>query len=111
MSLAKLIPITLHGIADYAVGLLLIITPFLMAFNDGNGGNVATWVGVVVGAAVIVVSALTDYPYSLVKLIPIQLHSLADYAVGILLIIVPIVAYAGTTAAAVQIVLGAAVIA
>ena len=54
MSLVKLLPAWFHAIADYAVGVLLIVVALA---NNGSDGAVAT--GVVVGAVVLLVSALT----------------------------------------------------
>ena len=54
MSLVKLLPAWFHAIADYAVGILLIVVALVV---NGSDGAVAT--GVVVGAVVLLVSALT----------------------------------------------------
>ena len=65
MSLVKLLPAWFHAIADYAVGILLIV----VALAD-NGSAGATATGVVVGAVVLLVSALTRYPLGIVKVLP-----------------------------------------
>ena len=57
MSLVKLLPAWFHAVADYAVGILLIVVALV---DNGSTGAVAT--GVVVGAVVLLVSALHALP-------------------------------------------------
>ncbi len=81
MSLVRLLPAWFHAIADYAVAALLIVVPVAVG---GSSGAIAT--GVVVGATVLVVSALTKYPLGVVKVLPFTVHSAGDYlAAGLLL--------------------------
>src|SRR5438132_482090 len=108
MSLVKLIPISLHGVADYAVGLLLLVAPFALGFTDNAP---ATWVSVVLGAGAIIASLFTNYPLGVVKLIPVTLHALADYAVAVVLIVAALALYGGAqTPVAVHLVVGVAVL-
>ena len=65
MSFVRLLPAWLHAVADYAVGLSLIIVAVAVG---GSGKAVAT--GVVVGAVVLVVSMLTKYPLGVAKVLP-----------------------------------------
>ncbi len=57
MSLVKLLPAWFHAVADYAVGILLIVVALAA---DGSAGATAT--GVVVGAVVLLVSAAHAVP-------------------------------------------------
>jgi hypothetical protein len=84
MSLVKLLPAWFHAVADYAVGILLIVVALV---DNGSAGAVAT--GVVVGAVVLVVSALTRYPLGIVKVLPFPIHSGGDYLAAALLIAAP----------------------
>ena len=84
MSLVKLLPAWFHAIADYAVGILLIVVALV---NDGSDGATAT--GVVVGAVVLLVSAFTRYPLGVVKALPFPVHSGGDYLAAALLVIAP----------------------
>jgi hypothetical protein len=84
MSLVKLLPAWFHAIADYAVGILLIVVALA---DNGSTGAVAT--GVVVGAVVLVVSALTRYPLGIVKVLPFPVHSGGDYLAAALLVVAP----------------------
>src|ERR1700694_4371355 len=84
MPLVKFLPAWFHAIADYAVGALLIIVALA-----ASGSNKATAAGVVVGGAVLLVSALTRYPLGIVKVLPFTLHSAGDYLAAALLVIAP----------------------
>ena len=109
MSLVKLLPAWFHAFADYAVGILLIIVALV---NNGSAGAVAT--GVVVGAVVLLVSALTRYPLGIVKVLPFTIHSAGDYLAAALLIAAPFVlnfADAEGGIAAFYVVMGLAVLA
>ena len=109
MSLVKFLPAWFHAIADYAVGVLLIVVALV---DNGSTGAVAT--GVVVGAVVLVVSALTRYPLGIVKVLPFPVHSGGDYLAAALLIAAPFVlnfASAEGGMAAFYVVMGLAVLA
>jgi hypothetical protein len=109
MSLVKLLPAWFHAIADYAVGILLIVVALA---DNGSAGAVAT--GVVVGVVVLIVSALTRYPLGIVKVLPFPVHSGGDYLAAALLIVAPFVLnFAGAEGgmAAFYVVMGVAVLA
>ena len=84
MSLVRLLPAWLHAIADYAVGAGLIVIALAVG---GSGKAVAA--GVVVGAAVLVVSMLTKYPLGVAKVLPFTVHSAGDYLAAALLLVAP----------------------
>ena len=84
MSLVRLLPASLHAVADYAVGALLVIVAIAVG---GSAGAVAT--GIVVGATVLVVSMLTKYPLGVVKVLPFTIHSAGDYLAAALLLAAP----------------------
>ena len=84
MSLVRILPASLHAVADYAVGALLIIVAIAVG---GSAGAVAT--GIVVGGTVLVVSMLTKYPLGVVKVLPFTVHSAGDYLAAALLLIAP----------------------
>jgi hypothetical protein len=84
VSLARLLPAWLHAIADYAVGLSLIVVAIAIG---GDAEAVAP--GIVVGAVVLLVSMLTRYPLGVVKVLPFTVHSAGDYLAAALLIVAP----------------------
>ena len=75
----------LHGAIEYAAGVLLIVAPFLFAFDSGA----AVAVSIIAGVIVIVVAASTDGPSSLINSIPIPAHLLLDFALAAALIASP----------------------
>src|SRR5882724_13467964 len=84
MSLVRLLPAWFHAIADYAVGLSLIVVAIAVG---GSSGAIAT--GIVVGATVLLVSMLTKYPLGVAKVLPFTVHSAGDYLAAALLIVSP----------------------
>lgn len=86
MSLVRFLPAWFHAIADYAVGITLIV---VAAVVGGTSGAVAT--GIVVGATVLLVSLLTKYPLGLLKVLPFPVHSAGDYLAAFLLVAAPFV--------------------
>src|SRR5688572_18863354 len=82
--LARMIPTKTHAGMDYAVGLLLIASPWLFGFADES--TAATWVAVLAGAAMLGLSMVTDYEGGLLaRLIPMRTHLMADTGLGLLL--------------------------
>jgi len=84
MSLLKLVPAWLHGVGDYGAGLALIVVALI-----AGGSDEAVLTGVVLGAALILVSLFTRYPLGAVKVVPFPVHSAGDYLGGILAIVAP----------------------
>lgn len=75
----------MHGILDYVAGTILIL-PWIVNYNSLEKD---TWLLALVGAAIIVMSMITDYELSLIKLIPMKLHLFIDVVTGIFLILLP----------------------
>lgn len=82
----RFIPTRVHGAIDYLTGLLLIAAPFLFGFADGGA---AQWVPMIVGAGVLLMSLMTNYELSLMRLIPMPLHLGVDALGGLLLLASP----------------------
>jgi len=86
--LARMIPTPVHAIADYAVGILLILAPWLFGFHDES--TAATWISVLAGIAMLGMSAMTNYEGGfLSKAIPMRAHLMTDAVMGIFLVISP----------------------
>jgi hypothetical protein len=71
-----------HGVMDYVMSVFLIALPWL--FNFARGGA-ETWVPVIIGAATIVFSLITDYEYSIAKVISMRTHLRLDLFSGMFL--------------------------
>ena len=84
MSLVRFLPAWFHAVADYAVGITLVIVGIAV---DGSAGAHAT--GIVVGATVLLVRMLTRYPLGVVKVLPFTVHSAGDYLAAALLVVAP----------------------
>jgi hypothetical protein len=86
--LARLIPTKVHAVLDYAVGILLIASPWIFGFSDES--TAATWIAVVAGLAMIGLSAMTDYEGGvLARAIPMRTHLVTDAVLGIFLAVSP----------------------
>jgi len=80
----RVVPTLFHGIVDYLVGLLVIALPFVL---DLTGGPRV--VLIILGAAVILYSFLTDYELGAVRFLRIRFHLLLDAVFGISMLISP----------------------
>ena len=79
------IPRFLHGVIEYAAGVLLIASSFLFAFEDGA----ATAVSIVAGRRRAHHRGEHRGPSSLVDSIPIAVHVLHDYTLAGVLVASP----------------------
>ena len=79
----------LHGIGDYAAGVVLIIAPSGLGISEQS--LIAYWVSVIGGLGLIVYSLLTDYAFSAVKIIPFKAHLVLDLIAGIVFVALPFV--------------------
>jgi hypothetical protein len=77
------IPLFVHGVLDYAVGVLLIAAPWLFGFDDVGA---ATALCIAAGVAVLLLAASTQWPPSLVNVVPVLVHLVLDLGLGALLI-------------------------
>jgi len=79
------IPRFVHGILQYALGVLFIAAPFLFDFNSGA----ATGMSVAVGVFILILAAVSEGPVSLVNQLPVLLHVALLYVLSIFLIAAP----------------------
>src|SRR4051794_8173695 len=92
----RMIPTRVHGMMDYLVGVLLIVSPWLFGFADQSG--TAKWTFIVLGVVVIATSLMTNYELGLMHVLPMHLHLWADALVGLVLALSPwIFGYADDT--------------
>ena len=76
----------MHAPADYAVGVLLIIAPYVFGFATGG---IEQWLPMLLGFAVIIYSMLTRYEWGLLPIIRMPVHIGLDIAGGLLLAVSP----------------------
>jgi len=82
----QIISTKMHGMEDYAMGVLLIAAPYLLGFANYTA---AQWVPTVIGVAILGASMLTRYELGVYGLIPMPMHLMLDAGAAILLIASP----------------------
>lgn len=82
------IPVSVHGLIEYAAAAVFIIAPFLLDFDSGT----AKALSIVIGVVVLAIAASTDGPTSLVNQIPRSAHVALDYVLAVVLIALPFLA-------------------
>lgn len=82
-----IIPAFVHGIIEYVAGVLLIIAPFVLAYDSGA----ATAVSIVLGVFVIALAASTEGSTSMMNGVPVSVHLVLDLAFAALLIASPFI--------------------
>lgn len=78
----KIISTKMHGVLDYLVGLLLIVSPWLFNFADGGP---QMWIPIILGAGAWVYSLITNYEMGVFKTLSMKTHLAIDTMSGILL--------------------------
>ena len=81
------VPAFVHGVLEYAIGILFIAAPFLFDFDE----DAATAASIVVGVLFLIIAASTAMTTGLIKSIPVQAHVILDYLLAIALIAAPFV--------------------
>ncbi len=76
----------LHGLLDYSLGLLLIVSPTLFHFRYGG---FETWVPTAIGFISIGYSLFTDYELGVFKLLPMTAHLRIDFLASATLLASP----------------------
>ncbi|HEY1009074.1 MAG TPA: SPW repeat protein [Sphingobacteriaceae bacterium] len=71
-----------HAVLDYMCGILLIVAPWLLNFDEIND---AKWVAICVGAAILLMSFFTDYEGGGKKAISMPTHLTMDVLMGLFL--------------------------
>ena len=82
----RFISTRMHGVADYLVGIVLILAPYILGFADGGP---AQWVPQILGVGALIYSLLTDYELGVMRVIPMPVHLGLDFASGLLLLASP----------------------
>lgn len=85
----RTIPVRAHMSSEPVLFLVLLLLPFLAGYSDVDAAR-----NVSIGAALVVLVATltTNWPLSVVRLIPLRIHGILDVVLGVLLIIAPFLA-------------------
>jgi hypothetical protein len=75
-----------HGLYDYAIGIALVLSPYIGGFANVDA---ARTLFLVAGFGLIIYSLLTRYYYSIAKVIPLGVHMCLDAAAGVVVMLAP----------------------
>jgi hypothetical protein len=82
----RMLSTKVHGVLDYLMGVILIVSPWIFNFNRGGA---ETAVPVILGAGVIVYSLMTNYELGLSGILSMRTHLNLDLMSGAFLAISP----------------------
>lgn len=82
------LPLNVHAALEPLIGAVLIASPWIFGFSDVDEATISC---IVLGVLVILTGMLTDWRVSLMRVIPIRTHFLADLTVAALLIVLPFI--------------------
>jgi len=85
----RIIPTFVHGIIDYAAGLVFFFAPEIFGFSDGPGA--ATMIARVAGVVSLVYALGTNYELGVVKFLSMRMHLVIDCLMGLLFLVSPFV--------------------
>jgi hypothetical protein len=82
----KFIGTKTHGVIDYLMGALLIVSPWLFGFYRGGWES---WIPIILGICTLIMSLMTNYELSVSKKVSMNTHLKIDMATGALLAVSP----------------------
>lgn len=82
------IPLNLHAAIEPLAAIVIIAAPWIFGFSETDS---ATVICVLVGVAMLLVGSMTDWRMSLVRLIPLRMHMAGDLAMGLVLLLSPLI--------------------
>ena len=83
----RIIPTIAHGFADYILGVVLLLLPNIFGF--AHLGGPAVWIPRILGIVDLVQSLATNYELGVIKILPMKVHLMNDYAVSAFFAISP----------------------
>jgi hypothetical protein len=81
-----IISLNTHNIVDYVLGVVLVFSPYVFGFSDLYA---AKNVFLVLGFGLLGYSLITQYKYSVLKILPLGPHMALDVVLGIVLMLAP----------------------
>jgi hypothetical protein len=82
------IPLNLHAVIEPLIALVIVAAPWIFGFSDVDSAKA---VCIAVGAVMLIAGALTDWRFSLARLIPLRMHLMTDLLLGAVLVLSPFV--------------------
>jgi hypothetical protein len=87
MTMKAIISLKVHGILDYAGGILITFSPWIFGFADLGGAPL--YIPLCLGSMQLVMALFSNHPYGLFKVFPMQLHLIIDMFAGIFMLASP----------------------
>jgi hypothetical protein len=81
------VPVFVHGVVEYVVGVLFIAAPFLFGFSS----SAATAASVVVGLLLLAFTATSALPTGLISSVTVGVHVTVDLVFAVLLVALPFI--------------------
>jgi hypothetical protein len=81
-----MISLKVHNILDYVIGAALALCPSIFGFSDVSAARDTF---LILGFGLIGYSLLTNYRYSIAKIIPLGVHMFMDVLAGFVLMVAP----------------------
>ncbi|MCE3225528.1 MAG: hypothetical protein K0S32_79 [Bacteroidetes bacterium] len=75
-----------HGILDYFIGTILVISPWLFGFDNSDS---AQNVPMIIGGSMLVYTVFTKYDMGIIKLLSFRFHLALDLVAGFSLVFSP----------------------
>lgn len=75
----RFLPTKVHGVIDYAWGVLVFVTPWLLGFADGSSAQIVMGV---MGVGAFLYSFATDYELGVLPIFPMKGHLAIDFVGG-----------------------------
>lgn len=82
------IPLNVHAALEPLIAIVIIAAPWIFGFSDVDDAKA---VCIAVGVVMLIAGSMTDWRLSLVRLIPLRMHLMADLLLGAVLILSPLV--------------------
>jgi hypothetical protein len=82
------VPVLVHGVLEYVVGVLFIAAPFLFGFHASAAPTAAA---VVVGLLMLAFTATSALPTGLIRSVSLGVHVTVDLVLAVLLVALPFI--------------------
>src|SRR5947209_20324029 len=82
------LPLRMHAAIEPIAAIVLILSSWIFDFSSNGTAQAVT---IIIGAIMLASGAMTDWRYSLMRVIPLRMHFMTDLVLGIVLIISPFI--------------------
>src|SRR3954471_11022077 len=82
------VPLNVHAGLEPLIAIIIAAAPWIFGFSDADDAKI---VCIAVGAAMLIAGSMTDWRFSIARVIPLRVHMMTDLALGAVLILAPFV--------------------